>query len=186
MTDYSAKLPSFRPSNAQAPLTADNIPAAPENESIENLAAKMPAPVDTGALPPPVEPPAIPVQPIVAIEPPAPAAQAQQTAIPAAPAAAAPSAGLQAPAETGQRQYVPIEDPNKPQFDFKVETAETLFKEKDWSDPPINQRYIFHNKMPKCGSTVFQKLLHKLSIVNRFTFMDVYEPGTRDQVNTAV
>ena len=38
--------------------------------------------------------------------------------------------------------------------------------------------------MPKCGSTVFQKLLHKLSIVNRFTFMDVYEPGTRDQVKT--
>ena len=38
--------------------------------------------------------------------------------------------------------------------------------------------------MPKCGSTVFQKLLHKLSIVNRFTFMDVYEPGTRDQVTT--
>ena len=65
----------------------------------------------------------------------------------------------------------------------KVETAETLFKIKDWSDPPINQRYIFHNKMPKCGSTVFQKLLHKLSVINRFTFMDVYEPGTRDQVN---
>ena len=65
---------------------------------------------------------------------------------------------------------------------FKVETAETLFKEKDWSDPPVNQRYIFHNKMPKCGSTVFQKLLNKLKTLNRFTFMDVYEPGTRDQV----
>ena len=63
-----------------------------------------------------------------------------------------------------------------------METAETLFKEKDWSDPPVNQRYIFHNKMPKCGSTVFQKLLNKLKTLNRFTFMDVYEPGTRDQV----
>lgn len=31
----------------------------------------------------------------------------------------------------GQRQYVAVEDPNKPQFDFKVETAETLFKEKE-------------------------------------------------------
>ena len=82
----------------------------------------------------------------------------------------------------GQRQYVAVEDPNKPQFDFKVETAETLFKEKDWSEPPVNQRFIFHNKMPKCGSTMFQKLLHKLSVVNKFTFMDVYEPGTRDQV----
>jgi len=81
----------------------------------------------------------------------------------------------------GQRQYVAVEDPNKPQFDFKVETAETLFKEKDWSEPPVNQRFIFHNKMPKCGSTMFQKLLHKLSVVNKFTFMDVYEPGTRDQ-----
>ena len=64
-----------------------------------------------------------------------------------------------------------------------METAETLFKEKDWSDPPVNQRYIFHNKMPKCGSTVFQKLLNKLKTLNRFTFMDVYEPGTRDQVS---
>ena len=81
-----------------------------------------------------------------------------------------------------QRQYVAREDPNKPNFEFKVETAETIFKEKDWSDPPVNQRFIFHNKMPKCGSTVFQKLLHKLSADNHFTFMDVYEPGTRDQV----
>lgn len=80
-----------------------------------------------------------------------------------------------------QRQYVAREDPNKPNFEFKVETAETIFKEKDWSDPPVNQRFIFHNKMPKCGSTVFQKLLHKLSADNHFTFMDVYEPGTRDQ-----
>ena len=83
---------------------------------------------------------------------------------------------------TGQRQYVAREDPNKPKFEFKVETAETIFKEKDWSEPPVNQRFIFHNKMPKCGSTVFQKLLHKLSDQHKFTFMDVYEPGTRDQV----
>ena len=34
-------------------------------------------------------------------------------------------------APNGQRQYVAVEDPNKPQFDFKVETAETLFKEKE-------------------------------------------------------
>ena len=114
---------------------------------------------------PKVAAPLIPIAPIV-------------PAAPAAPEVEAPVI----PAVPGHRQYVAVEDPNKPTFEFKVETAETIFKEKDWSEPPVNQRFIFHNKMPKCGSTVFQKLLKKLSIINKFTFLDVYEPGTRDQV----
>ena len=63
-------------------------------------------------------------------------------AAPAVPAVATPAAAPQEPpaekaaesgeaAPGGQRQYVAVEDPNKPQFDFKVETAETLFKEKE-------------------------------------------------------
>ena len=108
MSDYSAKLPSFPAADANARVQVESpVAPPPPKESIESLAAKMPAPVDPGALP-------------VAIDPP----QAPVVAAPAAPAAApaAPPAGnsLQAPAETGQRQYVPIEDPNKPQFDFKV------------------------------------------------------------------
>ena len=107
VSDYSAKLPSFPAADANARVQVESpvAPAVPK-ESIESLAAKMPAPVDPGALPVAIDPPQVPV------------------AAPAAPAAApaAPPAGnsLQAPAETGQRQYVPIEDPNKPQFDFKV------------------------------------------------------------------
>ena len=117
MSSYSAKLPSLR-SNVPAadvpPAAESPIAAAPVQESIESLAAKMPAPVDPGALPPPVDvPQAAPVVPQAAVEAPVVAAAA-----PAAPAAPAGN-GLQAPAETGQRQYVPIEDPNKPQFDFK-------------------------------------------------------------------
>ena len=117
MSSYSAKLPSLR-SNVPAadipPAAESPIPVAPVQESIESLAAKMPAPVDPGALPPPVDVPMAPVAPAVAVEAPVAAAQAA----PAEPAAPAGN-GLQAPAETGQRQYVPIEDPNKPQFDFK-------------------------------------------------------------------
>ena len=117
-----------------------------------------------------------------------PPAASPAAVVPASPAGAVVVAAPEKPAapevqpNAGQRVYVAREDPNKPDIKFHVETAETIFKEKDWSEPPVNQRFIFHNKMPKCGSTVFQKLLHKLSVTNHFTFMDVYEPGTRDQV----
>ena len=108
VSDYSAKLPSFPAADANARVQVESpaVPPSQPKESIESLAAKMPAPVDPGALPVAIDPPQVPV-----VAPAAPAA-----------APAAPPAGnsLQAPAETGQRQYVPIEDPNKPQFDFKV------------------------------------------------------------------
>lgn len=129
---------------------------------------KVPTPVEIKAE---LEKPAAPESP-PAVVPASPAASV---------AAAAPDL-VDAGPKPAQRKYDAHEDPNKRHFEFKVETAETIFKEKDWSEPPVNQRFIFHNKMPKCGSTVFQKLLHKLSDVNKFTFMDVYEPGTRDQV----
>ena len=136
----------------------------------------------------PQDKPVVPVQPVVPVK-----AASPEPAVESKPVVK-PEQEVQSQAQpveeaqpvnpnTGQRQYVAREDPNKPKFEFKVETAETIFKEKDWSEPPVNQRFIFHNKMPKCGSTVFQKLLHKLSDQHKFTFMDVYEPGTRDQVN---
>lgn len=147
----------------RSPRILTNIVESP----VEEVEIKVPTPVEIKAE---LEKPAAPESP-PAVVPASPAASV---------AAAAPDL-VDAGPKPAQRKYDAHEDPNKRHFEFKVETAETIFKEKDWSEPPVNQRFIFHNKMPKCGSTVFQKLLHKLSDVNKFTFMDVYEPGTRDQ-----
>ena len=65
-------------------------------------------------------------------------------------------------------------------YDLTVK-AESLVDMMDHASQPQNPGFVFHNKMPKSGSTVMQRLLRTLSNKNHFFYMDMYEHGTNDQ-----
>ena len=65
-------------------------------------------------------------------------------------------------------------------YDLTVK-AESLVDMMDHAAQPQNPGFVFHNKMPKSGSTTVQRLLRTLSNKNHFFYMDMYEHGTNDQ-----
>jgi len=65
-------------------------------------------------------------------------------------------------------------------YDLTVK-AESLVDMMDHASQPQNPGFVFHNKMPKSGSTTVQRLLRTLSNKNHFFYMDMYEHGTNDQ-----
>lgn len=65
-------------------------------------------------------------------------------------------------------------------YDLTVK-AESLVDMMDHAAQPQNPGFVFHNKMPKSGSTTIQRLLRTLSNKNHFFYMDMYEHGTNDQ-----
>ena len=62
----------------------------------------------------------------------------------------------------------------------KISNSRKLDEYKVLKEPP-NRKLYFHNKMPKCGSTVMQTLLKRLEKKNGFKLHNLYDPGSKNE-----